>query len=47
MVSRTGDVKLMDFGIAVSEELDDYTRTGELVGTPMFVTKARTWAEST
>lgn len=37
MVSRSGDVKLMDFGIARDEALDQVTSTGVVVGTPMYV----------
>ncbi|HHO49394.1 MAG TPA: serine/threonine protein kinase [Deltaproteobacteria bacterium] len=37
MVSRRGDVKLMDFGIARGDELEVLTRTGMLVGTPTYM----------
>jgi|GEM_PF-1965715 len=37
MVSKTGDVKLMDFGVAKNESLDELTRTGMMVGTPRFL----------
>lgn len=37
MVSRSGDVKLMDFGIARDEALEQVTSTGVVVGTPMYV----------
>ena len=37
MVSRRGDVKLMDFGIARGDDLDVLTRTGMLVGTPTYM----------
>ncbi len=37
MISRDGVVKLMDFGIARDEKLDQVTRTGALVGTPMYL----------
>lgn len=38
MVSKKGEVKLMDFGIAKDETvLDQLTKTGHLVGTPMFL----------
>ncbi len=37
MVSHSGDVKLMDFGIARDEALDQVTSTGVVVGTPMYV----------
>ena len=37
MVSRKGDVKLMDFGIARGDDLDVLTRTGMLVGTPTYM----------
>ncbi len=37
MLSRRGDVKLMDFGIARGDELEVLTRTGMLVGTPTYM----------
>jgi serine/threonine protein kinase len=37
MLSRRGDVKLMDFGIALATDLDRVTRTGLMVGTPMYM----------
>lgn len=37
MLSVTGDVKLMDFGVARNENLDELTRTGMMVGTPRFL----------
>ena len=37
MVSVTGDIKLMDFGVARNENLDELTRTGMMVGTPRFL----------
>ncbi|MCA9555517.1 MAG: serine/threonine protein kinase [Myxococcales bacterium] len=37
MMSRQGDVKLMDFGIAKQDLLDPMTRTGMVVGTPIYV----------
>jgi serine/threonine protein kinase len=37
MVSRAGEVKLMDFGIALVEEFDRLTKTGLMVGTPMYM----------
>ncbi len=37
MISRKGDVKLMDFGIARGDDLDVLTRTGMLVGTPTYM----------
>ena len=37
MVSRSGEVKLMDFGIARDEDLDRVTKTGLMVGTPMYM----------
>lgn len=36
MVSRSGEVKLMDFGIARGDELEVLTRTGMFVGTPTY-----------
>ncbi len=37
MMSRRGTVKLMDFGIAQQDILEPMTRTGLVVGTPMYV----------
>lgn len=37
MMSRRGEVKLMDFGIAKQDLLEPMTRTGLVVGTPMYV----------
>ncbi|HEY6005990.1 MAG TPA: serine/threonine-protein kinase, partial [Anaeromyxobacter sp.] len=37
MVSRDGEVKLMDFGIAKSEEDHSLTRAGMLVGSPSYM----------
>ena len=37
MISRSGEVKLMDFGVALDERLDAMTQTGLVVGTPMYV----------
>ncbi len=37
MVSRRGEVKLMDFGIARQDLLEPMTKTGMVVGTPMYV----------
>ena len=37
MVSREGEVKLMDFGIAKGEEDSDLTRVGMLVGSPSYM----------
>lgn len=37
MVSRSGQVKLMDFGIARGEDLALVTKTGVLVGTPKYI----------
>jgi len=37
MISRRGEVKLMDFGIALAMDLDRVTRTGLMVGTPMYM----------
>ena len=37
MVSRDGEVKLMDFGIAKGEEDTDLTRVGMLVGSPSYM----------
>ncbi|MHB1847104.1 MAG: serine/threonine-protein kinase, partial [Deltaproteobacteria bacterium] len=37
MLSRTGEVKLMDFGIAKDQTEEDLTRDGVLVGSPAFL----------
>jgi serine/threonine protein kinase len=37
MMSRAGEVKLMDFGIAKQDLMDPMTRTGMVVGTPIYV----------
>lgn len=37
MVTKSGEVKLMDFGIAKDEQLDKLTRTGTAVGTPAYM----------
>lgn len=37
MMSRGGEVKLMDFGIAKQDALEPMTKTGLVVGTPMYV----------
>lgn len=37
MISRSGAVKLMDFGVALDERMDAMTETGLVVGTPMYV----------
>ena len=37
MVAKSGQVKLMDFGIARGTTLKDVTRTGMVVGTPMYL----------
>jgi eukaryotic-like serine/threonine-protein kinase len=37
MVSRAGDVKLLDFGIAKDPVASDLTRVGSMVGTPAYV----------
>ena len=35
MVTETGTVKLLDFGIAVTERSQDLTQTGSLIGSPL------------
>ncbi len=37
MVSKRGEVKLMDFGIAKDQQLDPLTKTGMAVGTPAYM----------
>ncbi|MBS1148702.1 MAG: sps1F [Myxococcaceae bacterium] len=37
MITKAGEVKLMDFGIAKDEGLDKLTRTGTAVGTPAYM----------
>jgi serine/threonine-protein kinase len=37
MLSRTGEVKLMDFGIARDEDLGPLTKTGMAIGTPAYM----------
>ncbi len=37
MISKTGDIKLMDFGIALVDDLERMTATGLMVGTPMYM----------
>jgi eukaryotic-like serine/threonine-protein kinase len=37
MVSKQGETKLMDFGIAQNEDLDRLTKTGLAVGTPAYM----------
>ena len=37
MITKSGEVKLMDFGIAKDEALDKLTRTGTAVGTPAYM----------
>ncbi len=37
MLSKTGEVKLMDFGIARDQLLSDLTETGHAVGTPSYM----------
>jgi eukaryotic-like serine/threonine-protein kinase len=37
MITKTGEVKLMDFGIAKDEALDKLTRAGTAVGTPAYM----------
>ncbi len=37
MITKSGEVKLMDFGIAKDEALDKLTKTGTAVGTPAYM----------
>jgi serine/threonine protein kinase len=37
MISRYGEVKLMDFGIAKDQTVDDLTREGMMVGSPSYL----------
>ncbi|MBN1960659.1 MAG: serine/threonine protein kinase [Deltaproteobacteria bacterium] len=37
MITKQGDVKLMDFGIARDESFDDLTRPGTALGTPAYM----------
>lgn len=37
MVSKAGEIKLMDFGIARHEQMQGLTSTGMLVGTPLYM----------
>ncbi len=37
MITKSGEVKLMDFGIAKDAALDNLTRTGTAVGTPAYM----------
>lgn len=37
MLTKKGEVKLMDFGVARDDRLEDMTATGMVVGTPMYV----------
>lgn len=46
MISKTGDVRLMDFGVARDESLPKVTKTGMIVGTPMYLAPETITGES-
>jgi len=45
MMSKTGDVKLMDFGIALDEQLEKLTKAGMAVGTPTYMSPEQVGGE--
>jgi serine/threonine-protein kinase len=45
MLSKTGDVKLMDFGIALDEQLEKLTKAGMAVGTPTYMSPEQVGGE--
>jgi serine/threonine-protein kinase len=45
MLSKTGEVKLMDFGIALDEQLEKLTKAGMAVGTPTYMSPEQVGGE--
>ncbi len=45
MMSKTGEVKLMDFGIALDEQLEKLTKAGMAVGTPTYMSPEQVGGE--